>query len=59
MNKTSEYNVSARTIGRVVKADLGMKPFKYRDTSTKRGHQGQEKARSKLFSMARRQPSAL
>ncbi|QQP42500.1 Hypothetical protein FKW44_017188 [Caligus rogercresseyi] len=44
MNKMAqEYYISARTIRRVVKADLDMKPFKYRkDISTKRGRQGQE-----------------
>ncbi|QQP53727.1 Putative DD37D maT transposase [Caligus rogercresseyi] len=50
MNKMAqEYNVSARTIGKVVKAGLGMKPFKYRKIHLlNEATRGKRKATSKL-----------
>ncbi|QQP40600.1 Uncharacterized protein FKW44_014705 [Caligus rogercresseyi] len=50
MNKMAqEYNVSTRTIGRVVKADLGMKLFKYRKIHLlNEATRVKRKARSKL-----------
>ncbi|QQP55933.1 Hypothetical protein FKW44_000433 [Caligus rogercresseyi] len=44
-----EYNVSAKTIGRVVKVDLGMKTFKYRKIHLlNEATRVKKKARSKL-----------
>ncbi|QQP52368.1 Hypothetical protein FKW44_004506 [Caligus rogercresseyi] len=45
-----KYNVSARTIGRVVKADMGLKPFKYRKIHLlNEATRVKRKARSKLL----------
>ncbi|QQP49499.1 Putative MhmaT1 transposase, partial [Caligus rogercresseyi] len=51
MNKmTQEYNVSAKTIERLVKADLCMKPFKYRKINLlNEVTRAKRKARSKLL----------
>ncbi|QQP57970.1 Uncharacterized protein FKW44_003141 [Caligus rogercresseyi] len=44
-----EYNVSTRTIGRMVKADLGMKPFNYKKIHLlNEATRVKRKARSKL-----------
>ncbi|QQP55967.1 Uncharacterized protein FKW44_000478, partial [Caligus rogercresseyi] len=50
MNKMAqEYYISARTIGRVVKADLDMQPFKYRKINILNEAAGSRgRARSKL-----------